>query len=170
MIHRPPGRWPFNLIFSLLLLSMGALGLYLGSMIRRGRADEILRAERSRQLVWPLPARPGSIFARTRRRYILMAGSRRVACCFVDPKVLGEGRLDSAAIGVGQALGLDPVKLQDVFVSRRRDRYVGTVFVHGEWWTATSDAPVEAGQPCQVENRQGLTLIVKPSETGISES
>lgn len=124
MIHRPPGRWPFNLIFSLLLLSMGALAFYLGSMIRRGRADEILRAEKGQQLVRPRPARPGSIFARTRSRYVLMAGSRRVACCFVDPKVLGKGRLDRVAIGVGEALGLDPMELQDVFVSRRRDRYV----------------------------------------------
>jgi membrane-bound serine protease (ClpP class) len=53
---------------------------------------------------------------------------------------------------------------------RRHGRYAGTVFVHGEWWTAASDAPLEAGQACQVDGRQGLTLIVKPSEGERSET
>jgi membrane-bound serine protease (ClpP class) len=47
--------------------------------------------------------------------------------------------------------------------SPRAGRYEGTVFVHGEWWKATSDAPVAAGQQCTVDRRQGLTLVVKPS-------
>jgi membrane-bound serine protease (ClpP class) len=46
------------------------------------------------------------------------------------------------------------------------DRYVGKVFVRGEWWNAESDAPLAAGQECRVEGRQGLTLNVKSSGTG----
>ncbi len=124
MTDQPVGRWRNDLVFGLLLLSMGALAFHLGSMVRRGRADELRRAEESRRLIRPLAARPGSIFARTRNRYVLMAGSRRVACCFVDPKVLGEEGLDRAAIGVGEALGLDPIELQEMFLWRRRGRYV----------------------------------------------
>ena len=54
--------------------------------------------------------------------------------------------------------------------ARQGDRYVGTVFVHGEWWTATSNAPVTAGQECKVEGRQGLTLVVRPCGEAISET
>jgi membrane-bound serine protease (ClpP class) len=43
-------------------------------------------------------------------------------------------------------------------------RYVGTVFVHGEWWQAESDAPVALGQECTVEGRRDLTLIVRPAD------
>ncbi|MBL7132978.1 MAG: penicillin-binding protein 2 [Phycisphaerae bacterium] len=124
MTHRGVGRWRFDLIFGLLLLSMGVLAYYLGWMVRRGRADEIRRARKCQRLVRPRPARPGSIFARTRNRYVLMAGSRRVPCAFVDPKVLAEEGFDGVAIGVGEALDLDPIELQDIFFSRRGDRYV----------------------------------------------
>ena len=54
--------------------------------------------------------------------------------------------------------------------SRCGERYAGTVFVHGEWWKATSDAPVTAGEPCEIENRQGLTLVVRPVGNALSES
>ncbi len=124
MTDQPFGRWRHDLVFGLLLLSMGALAFHLGSIVRRGRADELRRAEKSRRLIRPLAARPGSIFARTRGRYVLMAGSRRVPCAFVDPKVLGEEGFDRGAIDIGGALGLDPIELQDIFLSRRRRRYV----------------------------------------------
>jgi membrane-bound serine protease (ClpP class) len=52
--------------------------------------------------------------------------------------------------------------------ARQGDRFVGTVFVHGEWWKATSDAPIASGQECEVEGRRGLTLIVRPSGKAIS--
>jgi membrane-bound serine protease (ClpP class) len=54
--------------------------------------------------------------------------------------------------------------------ARRGERYAGTVFVHGEWWKATSDAPVAAGQACRVEDRRGLLLAVKPLRTAVSET
>jgi membrane-bound serine protease (ClpP class) len=37
----------------------------------------------------------------------------------------------------------------------------GTVFVRGEYWTASADEPVEAGQRVRVEAVEGLRLKVK---------
>lgn len=54
--------------------------------------------------------------------------------------------------------------------ARQQDRYVGTVFVHGEWWQAISDTPIVLGQACTIEGRQGLALVVKASGTGESEA
>jgi membrane-bound serine protease (ClpP class) len=38
----------------------------------------------------------------------------------------------------------------------------GKVFVHGEIWSAVSEAPVAAGQPLEVVSVEGLTLRVRP--------
>lgn len=38
----------------------------------------------------------------------------------------------------------------------------GKVFVDGEYWNATSDTPVEKGQPVQITAVEGLTIKVKP--------
>jgi len=37
----------------------------------------------------------------------------------------------------------------------------GRVFVEGEYWNATSEVPVEAGQPVDIIEVQGLVLKVK---------
>lgn len=44
----------------------------------------------------------------------------------------------------------------------RIDAQGGRVFIEGETWNATSDIPVEAGQPVEVIGIEGLTLKVKP--------
>ena len=38
----------------------------------------------------------------------------------------------------------------------------GMVFVEGEYWTATSESPVEAGETVEITGRDGLNLQVKP--------
>lgn len=38
----------------------------------------------------------------------------------------------------------------------------GRVFVHGEWWNASSDSPIRSGAPVQVVGVEGLELRVKP--------
>jgi membrane-bound serine protease (ClpP class) len=44
----------------------------------------------------------------------------------------------------------------------------GTVLVRGEYWTATSEEPVQAGQPVEVTGVDGLTLRVRPA--GVARS
>lgn len=38
----------------------------------------------------------------------------------------------------------------------------GKVFVEGEYWNATSDAPIQQGQPVEITAVEGLTVRVKP--------
>ena len=38
----------------------------------------------------------------------------------------------------------------------------GKVFIEGEYWNATSDMPVEKGQPVQITGVEGLTVKVEP--------
>ncbi len=44
----------------------------------------------------------------------------------------------------------------------RIDATGGKIFVEGEYWNATSDSPIEAGQPVEIVGITGLTLKVKP--------
>ena len=38
----------------------------------------------------------------------------------------------------------------------------GMIFVEGEYWTATSETPVEPGEAVEITGRDGLNLRVKP--------
>jgi membrane-bound serine protease (ClpP class) len=49
-----------------------------------------------------------------------------------------------------------------VAAQSRIDSGGGRVFIEGETWNATSDQPVETGQPVEVTGITGLTLKVKP--------
>ncbi len=59
----------------------------------------------------------------------------------------------------------------DTMVGRRAevvdavDGESGRVFVDGEYWHAVSDQPIAAGEPCEIEEIDGLTMKVKPLET-----
>jgi membrane-bound serine protease (ClpP class) len=44
----------------------------------------------------------------------------------------------------------------------RIDATGGTVFVEGEYWSATSDTPADAGETVEITGRDGLNLYVKP--------
>jgi membrane-bound serine protease (ClpP class) len=45
----------------------------------------------------------------------------------------------------------------------------GSIRAHGEIWTATSDAPIAAGQPVRILAVKGLTVVVRPDGTGALE-
>jgi membrane-bound serine protease (ClpP class) len=51
-------------------------------------------------------------------------------------------------------------------VARERLDPDGMVLVRGEYWTASSDAPVEAGDPIEVVAVDGLRLQVRPAPDG----
>ena len=48
-------------------------------------------------------------------------------------------------------------------VARQRLDPQGTVLVRGEYWTATSDSPVQPGEPVEVTDVEGLRLRVRPA-------
>jgi membrane-bound serine protease (ClpP class) len=53
--------------------------------------------------------------------------------------------------------------------TKEGDRYIGSLFFHGEWWRAACDGPLAAGQSCTVQSRDGLTLQVKPGHDRVTE-
>jgi membrane-bound serine protease (ClpP class) len=71
-------------------------------------------------------------------------------------------------VGAGLKAQLLPVRVgaqtmmgQTAAAISRIDATGGTVFVEGEIWNATSDAPVDAGDPVEITGRDGLNLKVK---------
>jgi len=55
--------------------------------------------------------------------------------------------------------------LGTVGVARQRLDPDGTVLVRGEYWSATSDAPVQKGESVEVTGIEGLRLRVRPAES-----
>jgi cell division protein FtsI/penicillin-binding protein 2 len=108
-----------------LVLSAGALLFRLGLMlsntpVREARARQAVRQQR---MVIPLPARPGNIFAHALNRYVLLAGSKQVPSCYVDPGMISDSDLAEASIRVGEALGISPVEVQNTVMMRRPGRF-----------------------------------------------
>ena len=107
------------------MLSAGALLFRLGLMlsntpVREARARQAVRQQR---MVIPLPARPGNIFAHALNRYVLLAGSKQVPSCYVDPGMISDSDLAEASIRVGEALGISPVEVQNTVMMRRPGRF-----------------------------------------------
>lgn len=119
------GIWRYRILFGLLVLSAGALLFRLGLMlsntpVREARARQAVRQQR---MVIPLPARPGNIFAHALNRYVLLAGSKQVPSCYVDPGMISDSDLAEASIRVGEALGISPVEVQNTVMMRRPGRF-----------------------------------------------
>ncbi len=137
MEKRTSGLSRYDLLLGLLILAIGALGIRLALLLHTGEARALELTWRQQRVGVPIPARPGNIFAQAGGRYVLLAGSRQVPGCFVDPFILRDEELDEVAIQTGQVLGIDPVQVQRVFFSRRKSRFV--------WLKRTLDqAQVEA--------------------------
>jgi membrane-bound serine protease (ClpP class) len=73
--------------------------------------------------------------------------------------IVGKGlraQLKPAQTGIGTMIG------KTVNALSRIDSAGGKVFIEGETWNATSEIPVETGQPVEITGIEGLTLKVKP--------
>ena len=81
------------------------------------------RAQRQQRRVIRLPARPGNIFAGTRRGYTLLAGSGRTPSIFADPVLLGSEQFSHAAEKVAAVLGCPADELYDKMCRRRDKRF-----------------------------------------------
>ncbi len=71
-------------------------------------AQQVERAAKGRRIILPLPARPGDIYARSRRSHVLLAGSRQLPSCFVDAKMIRNENLGQVSADLARALDLDP--------------------------------------------------------------
>ena len=119
---RPPLR--YDLMFILLIGAMVGLGGRLAYMIHTTNPETIARADRQQQMVVRSPGRTGNIYARSRHGYVLLAGSRQVPSCFVDPSLLGGGEMADVCISLGDALGMDALEVQAKLFKRRGSSFV----------------------------------------------
>ena len=116
--------WRYNLVLMLILLAVAGLGVRQSWLLREDAGRAVRRAERQQRMVLPLPARPGSIFARTARRYVPLAASRQVPSCYADGLLIPDSKLDEVAIAVADALDMDPRDVQDKLLARRENRFI----------------------------------------------
>jgi len=92
----------------------------------------------------------------------------RLSWSVLLPSALCTAAFFAFVVGAGLKAQLLPVRVgaqtmmgQTAAAISRIDATGGTVFVEGEIWNATSDAPVDAGDPVEITGRDGLNLKVK---------
>jgi len=118
--------WKANVLFAVLMLAVVALVVRLALLIRTER-DWGTKLARGQELAsFPIPARAGSIYALAGRRYVPLATSRQVPSCYADPSLMGGNDADrtKTAIRVGEALGLDPIRVYQELVRRDDSRFL----------------------------------------------
>lgn len=135
MEHPQQKAWPFYLLFGILAVALLALG---GRVVHfqsayGSRLSEV--AERQQRMVIVLPGRPGNIFGRSRRGYVLLAGSRPAPSCYADPKLLGERNFARAAEKVAAIVGASPRELRGKLLERRDRGFVYLARDLGPWET-----------------------------------
>lgn len=133
--RRTSGAWTLNLLFGGLFLTLAALAGRLAWMVYEHAPDARSRADRQYRRVIPVPARPGSIYARTRGTWVLLAGSRQVPSCYADPALLDEAGIGDTSIQVGRILGVNPLDIQYKLLTRHDRRFA---------WLAREITPEQA--------------------------
>lgn len=122
-------------MFGLLMVAVAGMGVRLGLLIRDRPEDAVERIRRQQEMVIPLPARPGNVYARTHSRYVLLAGSRQVPGCFADPALLSDDELPGVADRVAKVLNIPPDDVLERIRSRRTSRFV---------WLSREISPAQA--------------------------
>ena len=117
-------RGSLGVIFTLLLMAAGLLGVRLVGLINHGQAETIALATDQQRVVVPLAARPGGIWLRTRHAYRLLAGSRQSPGCYIDPLMVPDNRIEQVAADLAATLNLDAAALAQLVRSRRESRFV----------------------------------------------
>jgi cell division protein FtsI/penicillin-binding protein 2 len=121
------GTWRYTLVFTAILVVLGGLcvrtaglmrGLYTpsGNLVNQARACEMIEVQQ--RMIVPVPGRPGDIYMSTRQRPVPLAISKQVLSVFADPAQIPPEKLPDVAIAAGEALKLDPVRLQETLVLR----------------------------------------------------
>lgn len=120
----PKRKAIFSLFFSLLLVGLIALigrVAYLQLCLGEELAKVALR--QSRRMV-PIPARPGSIFAKTRSSLTLMAGSIRTPGLYADPMMIGQDNFRHVAGALAGVIGGSADRLYEKLLRHRTRRFV----------------------------------------------
>src|SRR5207245_1110489 len=96
----------------------------------------------------------------------------RLSLAYIIPGTLLTGAFFIFVVAAGLRAQSLPVRAdretmlgKTVAALGRIDGQSGKVFVEGEYWNATSEAPIEPGQRLEIVGVEGLTLKVKPKQT-----
>ena len=116
-------KWRHNIVFGGMAIMLVALGVRLWHMRTLYGDRARAMAQRQQRYVIRIPARTGNIYATAHNRPVLLASSRQAPTCFVDPSLLEDYEIADVAAGVGDALDVEPLAVQDVLISRRGKRY-----------------------------------------------
>jgi cell division protein FtsI/penicillin-binding protein 2 len=135
----------FDVVVVVLLLAMGAMAVRQALLLRQlddprtpeaqQIAQRMRRARDGQQIICPAPARPGNIFARGKHSYVLVAGSRLVPSCFIDPSLCTPEELGRLSIHLAELLNLDAVELYNNIMLRSDRQFA---------WVAREMTPAQA--------------------------
>ena len=87
-------------------------------------AKRVDSASRGQKITIILPGRPGNIYASSSNRPVLMAGSRQVPSCFVDPKIMTREQLISISESLSNIFDIDVVELRNKFLANQNRRFL----------------------------------------------
>ncbi|MCK5557303.1 MAG: hypothetical protein KAJ01_02925, partial [Candidatus Hydrogenedentes bacterium] len=143
-----------DVVFALLAAVLVAMAVRMGTMIHHNTspsnesqaaiARRVARARYGQKMVLPIPGRPGNIYARSRHSHVLVAGSRQVPGCFVDPKLLTDHQLDELSGQLGEIFNVDPGQIRQKLTLRRNRRFV---------WVRREITPKQASAVGELRNR-----------------
>ncbi|MCY2927789.1 MAG: penicillin-binding protein 2, partial [Planctomycetota bacterium] len=132
-----PRRWRYDLVFTLLMLGVGAMGVRLGVM-SRDRADEAGRiAQRQQLLTISVPARRGWIYIRGFDMYVPAAMTRDEPLVYVDAGELDDNELVPLCEDLAKILGVKSQAICTKILDNRSSRYL---LLQGELTAAEATA------------------------------
>ena len=106
----------------MILICLGLVG-QLGMMLHDSGQDCRKIAQSYERITIPVPAQPGSIFLRGDKTFVNAAISSQRPSCYADPEMMDNEKLPDVIGRLGEALNMDPVRIQEIIVSRRGNGY-----------------------------------------------
>ena len=116
-------KWRQNIVFGGMALILVVLGGRLWHMRTQYAQKAHDMAQRQQSYVIRIPARTGNIYATAHNRPVLLATSSQAPTCFVDPSLLQDSEILDVSSDLGEALGVEPMQIQDAIITRRHKRY-----------------------------------------------
>ncbi|MCY2929149.1 MAG: penicillin-binding protein 2 [Planctomycetota bacterium] len=125
----PPGdslsrRWRYDVVFILLMLGVGAMGVRLGIMARDRGEEASQMAQRQQRLTQALPARRGGIYLRAADMYVPAAVTRDEPLVYVDAAELEDNEIVPLCEDLARILGIKSEAICAKILDNRDSRYL----------------------------------------------
>ena len=118
-----PGTWKLNVAFGLLMLSTVALAARQAMLVHHGRDLAGRMALKQEKMLVPIPALPGSIFAKAASEWIPMARSSQVPSAYIDPSMVPDGEEADLAGKVSSLIDMPAGEIEKLIRDRRSSRF-----------------------------------------------